>query len=245
MSNNDPIELLFGGMEKLGPGDNANTLLVLDLLPRRNFSLVVDAGCGSGRQTLTLAKALRTLIHAVDVYEPFLKELTRRAQEAGLEHLVKPYCMDIQDIAKTFQDIDLLWAEGAAYNIGFAHALTSWASSIKPEGFLVVSELSWIREQIPDRVKAFFKSGYPDMQSVHRNIELAKDAGYKVLNLHTLPQESWVEGYYDILRPRAKALLDHANASVRDFAAETLTEIEIFELSQDSYGYVFFVLQRA
>jgi len=245
LSNYDPIELLFGGMEKLGPGDNANTLRVLDLLPRRDFRLIVDAGCGSGRQTLALAKELGTLIHAVDVYEPFLKDLTRRAQEAGFEHLVQPHCIDMQDIAETFQDIDLLWAEGSAYNIGFSNALTSWASSITPSGFLVVSELSWIREQVPDQVKAFFQSGYPDMQSVHRNIEVCENAGYKVLNTHTLPRESWVEGYYDILRPRAQALKDHADASVRKFARETLTEIEIFEISLDSYGYVFFVLQRA
>jgi hypothetical protein len=29
------------------------------------------------------------------------------------------------------------------------------------------------------------------------------------------------------------------------FATETLQEIEIFERSEDSYGYVFYVLQRA
>ena len=245
MSNYDPIELLFGGMEKLGPGDNANTLRVLDLIPRRDFRLVVDAGCGSGRQTLALAKALGTLIHAVDMYEPFLKDLTRRAEEASLEHLVQLHCIDMQDIAKTFQYIDLLWAEGSAYNIGVSNALTSWAPSITPGGFLVVSELSWIREQVPDEVKAFFQSSYPNMQSVQRNIELSVNAGYKLLNTHTLPRESWVDGYYDILRPRAQALIDHVDESVREFARETLTEIEIFERSQHSYGYVFFVLQRA
>jgi len=164
---------------------------------------------------------------------------------AGLEHLVQPHCIDMQDIADTFQDIDLLWAEGSAYNIGFSNALTSWASSITLGRFLVVSELSWIREQVPDQVKAFFQSGYPDMQSIHRNIEVSENAGYKVLDTHTLPRESWVEGYYDILRPRAQALKDHADTSVREFARETLTEIEIFEISQDSYGYVFFVLQGA
>jgi hypothetical protein len=31
---------------------------------------------------------------------------------------------------------------------------------------------------------------------------------------------------------------------VRAFAAETMREIEIFGLSEESYGYVFYVLQR-
>jgi methylase of polypeptide subunit release factors len=55
MSTYDPVGLLFGGMEKLGPGDNAHTRHVLRLLPKRRFRVVVDAGCGTGRQTLALA----------------------------------------------------------------------------------------------------------------------------------------------------------------------------------------------
>ncbi len=169
----------------------------------------------------------------------------QRAKELGLENLVQPHCMDMQDISENFQDIDLLWSEGAAYNIGFANALNSWASSIEPNGFLVVSELSWLQEQVPDSIKTFFESGYPDMQSVQRNIEVAESAGYKVLNTHTLPRDSWVKGYYDLLKPRAEALVNHEDASVKEFARETLREIEIFERSQDSYGYVFFILQHS
>ena len=51
----------------------------------------------------------------------------------------------------------------------------------------------------------------------------------------------WVDGFYEILAPRVKALLDHPDRSVRDFAAETVKEIEVFESAEDSYGYVFCV----
>jgi trans-aconitate methyltransferase len=245
MNTYNPIDLLFGGMEKLGPGGNVHTMHVLRLLPKQQFHLIVDAGCGAGRQTMVLAKELGTLVHAVDSYEPFLNDLTRRAKQARIEHLVQTHCMDMKDIPGVFQHIDLLWSEGAAYNIGFSSALTTWASVINQGGFAVVSELSWLREQVPDMVREFFLSGYPDMQPVHHNIVVAENAGYKVLNTYALPKEAWVEGYYDILEPRAKALVDHPAPSVRDFAAETVKEIEIFECSEDSYGYVFYVLQRA
>jgi hypothetical protein len=144
-----------------------------------------------------------------------------------------------------FSKIDLLWAEGAAYNIGFANALTTWATTIKTNGFAVVSELCRLREQIPDAVSEFFRSGYPDMQSVPQNIELAEKAGYKIFNTYTLPKEAWVKDYYDVLEPRAKALVSHSDVAVRDFAAETLREIETFKISEDSYGYVFYILQRS
>lgn len=245
MNTYNAINLLFGGMEKLGPGSNTHTLHVLRLLPKQPFRVIVDAGCGAGRQTIALAKELGTLVHAVDLYEPFLDDLTRRAKETGIEHLVRTHRMDMRDIPTGFQHIDLLWSEGAAYNIGFPNALTNWASAINKDGLLVVSELSWLRDQVPDVVREFFLSGYPNMQLMQQNLVLAEKAGYRVLTTYTLPKETWLEGYYDILAPRAKSLGDHPDSSVKAFAVETIEEIEIFRRSEDSYGYVFYVLQRA
>jgi serine/threonine-protein kinase HipA len=74
---------------------------------------------------------------------------------------------------------------------------------------------------------------------------VAENAEYVVLTTYTLPKDAWVEGYYDLLEPRAKALIDHPDSSVRDFAVETIKEIEIFKSSEDSYGYVFYILQCA
>jgi hypothetical protein len=117
--------------------------------------------------------------------------------------------------------------------------------AIKPNGFAVISELCWLREQIPDAVTEFFRSGYPDMQSVPQNIAIAEEAGYKIFNTYTLPKEAWVESYYDILEPRAKFFINHSDVAVRDFAIETLKEIAIFKGSENSYGYVFHVLQKS
>jgi SAM-dependent methyltransferase len=245
MKTLNPVNLLFADMDKLSPGDDSLTRYVLHSLPRHRFEIVVDAGCGAGRQTLVLASELKTLIHAVDSYQPFLNRLKQRAKEKGIPHLVCTHCRDMKDIPSVFPNIDLLWAEGAAYNIGFANALTTWAKAIKPGGFAVVTELSWLREQIPDAVKEFFVSGYPDMQSVPENMAIAEEADYRIFNTYTLPKEAWVKDYYDILEPRAKSLVNHSDVAVRDFAVETLKEIETFKISEASYGYVFYVLQRS
>jgi hypothetical protein len=54
-----------------------------------------------------------------------------------------------------------------------------------------------------------------------------------------------VKGYYDVLEPRAKTLIEHPDAAVREFAMDTLREIEIFDSSDGRYGYTFYILQRA
>src|SRR5262245_43190370 len=245
MNTSNPIDLLFAGMDKLSPGDDRLSLYVLRSLPQHRFDVVVDAGCGAGRQTFVLADELKTPVHAVDSYQPFLDRLIHRAKEKGLAELMRTHCMNMKDIPSVFPKIDLLWAEGAAYNIGFANALTSWAKAIRPDGFAVVSELCWLRDdKIPKAVSKFFRSGYPEMQSVEQNIQTAEDAGYELFNTYTLPKATWVKGYYDILEPRAKSLLNHSDVAVRDFAIETLKEIETFRISEDSYGYIFYVLQR-
>ena len=245
MNTPNPVDLLFADMDKLSPGDDSLSLYVLRSLPEHRFHVVVDAGCGAGRQTFVLADELKTSIHAVDSYQPFLERLSERANEKGLAQMVRMHCMDMKDIPGVFPRIDLLWAEGAAYNIGFTNALSTWAKAIRPRGFAVVSELCWLRDKIPDAVKKFFESGYPEMQSVEQNIQTAEEAGFELFNTYTLPKEAWVKDYYDVLEPRAKSLASHSDFAVRDFAVETLKEIETFKISEDSYGYVFYLLQRS
>src|SRR5213080_704036 len=245
MKTPNPVDLLFADMDKLSPGDDSLSPYILRSLPQHRFEVVVDAGCGAGRQTMVLARELGTPIQAVDSYQPFLNRLKRRAKENDLGHLVQMHCMDMKDIPNVFPTIDLLWAEGAAYNIGFANALATWAKAIKPNGFAVVSELCWLRNKIPDVVREFFQSAYPEMQAVEQNIATAENAGFELFNTYTLPKEAWMKDYYDVLEPRAKSLVNHSDVAVRDFAIETLEEIETFNVSEDSYGYVFYLLQRS
>lgn len=240
----DPIGLLFAGMPKLGPGADEYTRYALNLLPRRDFEVVVDAGCGAGRTTLVLAQDLETVVDAVDVHQPFLDDLLYRAGQAGVRQWVRPRCMDMGDIGDVLPRIDLLWSEGAAYNIGFANALNTWAQAVVPGGFVVVTELCWVREDPASAAVAFFGDAYPDMGSVADALLAADRAGYEVLDHFTLPREAWIEDYYEVLGPRASNFLDHDDPAVREFAALTVAEVELFDRAEGGYGYEFLVLRR-
>jgi hypothetical protein len=63
-----------------------------------------------------------------------------------------------------------------------------------------------------------------------------------VLATYTLTRQAWVNGCYEMLAPRAKTLPGHPDPAVRDFAAETVRELDVFQRFEDSYGYVFYVL---
>ncbi|MCA9808977.1 MAG: class I SAM-dependent methyltransferase [Candidatus Dadabacteria bacterium] len=232
-------------MGQLGPGGDEHTLEVLRGLPERQYGSVVDAGSGTGRQTIALARGLGTVVHAVDSHGPFLEDLRRRAQEAGVGHLVETHQMDMAEIPSAFRDIDLLWSEGAAYSIGFENALRTWAPAVSTGGFIVASELTLIAADPPERVKKFLARVYPAIQTVEKNVAAGEGAGLRSAGTHTLPREAWTEGYYNVLGPRAENLKNHPDATVREMAAETLEEIDVFESSGGSYGYVFYVFERA
>src|SRR5256885_15654205 len=91
MKTANPIDLLFAEMDKLGPGSDRDTLYVLRSLPKHRFDVVVDAGCGAGRQTMALVKELNTRVEAVDSYRPILHRLKRRdRKKCGAALFVQP-----------------------------------------------------------------------------------------------------------------------------------------------------------
>ncbi len=240
----DAIALMFAGMPKLAPGADEYTRHALNVLPRRDFEVVVDAGCGAGRSTIVLAQELNVPVHAFDTHQPFLDDLMYLAGQAGVRQWIRPHCRDMGEVGQVVPRVDLLWSEGAAYSIGFENALSTWAQAVVEGGFVVVTELCWLGEDPDPRAVEFFGTGYPDMRTIPASMAIAEKAGYGVLDHFTLPAEAWIDGYYDVLGPRAEAFLDHEDAEVREFAAATAAEVELFETASGSYGYEFLILQR-
>ena len=54
---------------------------------------------------MVLAKGLETVSNAVDVSEPLLADLKRRATEASLEHLMHTKCIAVADLPTPFQQV--------------------------------------------------------------------------------------------------------------------------------------------
>ncbi len=244
MNFSDAIDLVYGGLDQLGPGSDAETLAMLASLPGPIEGQVVDAGCGTGRQTLALAGALARTVHAIDNHAPFLARLEARAAAAGLASHIRTHCMDMAEIPEQFADIGLLWSEGAAYSIGFDQALRLWRPALRPGGLLVATELTWLTSAPPAIAREFWASAYPAMRDVAGNRAAAESAGYEVLATRTLAPEAWTVGYFAPLESRVRGLLDHEDEDVRALASENVREIELYRQAGDSFGYVFYALRR-
>ena len=124
-------------MPRQGPGSNECTRkaykLLSNLPPRPN---ILDVGCGSGMQTLELARISEGQITALDNYQPYLDDLKRRAEAAGLNNRIKTLNGSMFNLPFTDGSFDLIWSEGAIYIIGFKNGLIEWKPLLNRGGFI-------------------------------------------------------------------------------------------------------------
>jgi len=233
---------LHRGLDRQGPGDANFALDLLRILPGLPARpRIADLGCGSGAGALLLTAHFRSQVKAVDSATVFIAELEARAKRAGLEHLITPVLADMGRLDWPAASIDLLWSEGAAYNLGFERALCVWRPLLADSGIAVVSELSWFLDDVPEPPRAFWHAAYPGMGSEAENIRRAVRAGFDVLATRRLPTRLWWTNYYDPLRERIERL--QALPASRAVIHDTEQEMALFEQFSDSYGYAFYVLR--
>ncbi|MEO1147245.1 MAG: class I SAM-dependent methyltransferase [Cyanobacteria bacterium J06638_22] len=235
---------LHDGLECKGPGDadfSRNILGNLSTLPPK--PRIADLGCGSGASALLLAQYFQSTVMAVDSSLAFIDELKARAKQLGLEHLVIPIHGDMAQLDWPVGSIDLLWSEGAAYNLGFEQALKTWRPLLTTSGIAVISEMSWFADDAPEPAIAYWQDAYPVMGTEAENIARAKRSGFSVLSTHRLPSQAWWVNYYEPLRERMQQL--EITPVTQSVIRETEEEMNLFEQFSDFYGYTFYVLQAA
>jgi SAM-dependent methyltransferase len=238
---------LFEGLPRQGPGNAEATRKALACVPNLpDAPVILDAGCGTGAQTLVLAQGTTGRVLAVDQHESFVARLTQSATDAGLHERILPLRADMTRLPFPEGCFDLIWSEGAIYAIGTRTGLKAWRRLLKPQGSLVFSELSWLVDSPPAEAAAFWSVAYPAMQTVERNRAIALEEGYRVVTQFKLPDEGWWQGYYEPMLPRLQSLrVRYARDPMAlQVLAEQEREIDIYRRHSQSFGYVFYVLQR-
>lgn len=234
----------YADLERQGPGDDQLTRDILNLLtdlPQNPET--IDMGCGSGAQTVVLAES-GCRVTAVDLYPEMVDQLQKRTQQGGLSAMITPLCASMDAYAPK-SPVDLIWSEGAIYIIGFEKGLRKWHPHLKNGGYLVVSELTWLTDDPPERLQKYWNKEYPGMQNVAQNQKIIKRAGYRWLGSILLPDAAW-----DIFHAPQKEKISrlHAAGSLNPEEEEVLSaieyEISMFEEFRGSCGYVFYLMQK-
>jgi len=224
---------LYIDLPRQGPGSNAATQKALGMIPLLpEDATVLDIGCGVGMQTIELARRLSGTIIAIDNYWPFLEALQKTAARESLSATIIPAYQSMDNLGICAQSVDLIWSEGAIYIIGFENGLKTWKPLLKPNGYLAVTEISWLKKNPPEEITTFWHNEYPAMQSIKENVKTIKSAGYELIDHFTLSECDWMNNYY---LPQEKRI-----THFRSVYAHNSEIISI--LDSDWYGYEFYIM---
>lgn len=234
--------------ERQGPGSENDTLKALEFLnlpSDQNFK-VADFGCGSGGQTISLAKNLNGQITAVDLLPEFMSELNEKAQKLGLTDKIVTLEKSMDDLPFNEGEFDLIWSEGAIYNIGFENGLKKWKDYLKIGGYLAVSEITWITQSRPKEIEEFWKAEYPEVDTASNKIKQLENNGYTLAGYFYLSQDSWIETYYKPMQARFEIFLKRNNHSelARKVVEDHQAEIDLYQKFKEYYSYGFYVAKK-
>ena len=235
---------LHSGLERQGPGDPDFSDFIIRQLPELPpHPVIADIGCGAGAGALILASKFHSRIKAVDFSKEFLDQMMHRAGQDGLQDLIESIECDMGKLDWEPGSIDLLWSEGAAYNISFEGALKAWRPLMATNGIAVISEMNYFSKDVPDNVVQYMKHAYPGIKTESENRELINSSGFKLLALHRLPPSAWWDNYYDPLRENITALKDSGDDVMQAVINETEEEMKFFKEYHKDYGYTFYIMR--
>jgi len=236
----------FLNTERQGPGNPEVTIKALSFIDNlTDESLIADLGCGTGGQTMTLARHAPGRITGLDFFPGFIDRFNADARRLHLADRVKGVVGSMDALPFRAGELDLIWSEGAIYNIGFEKGLTQWRRFLKPDGFIAVTECSWLSSARPDEM-GFFRDNFPEIDDISGKIRCMERAGYRPVAHFILPDSCWTENYYAPAAARAREFLatyDDAPLA-RHFVERLEEEIEQYRRYGRRYGYVFYIGQR-
>ena len=207
---------------------------------------VLDLGCGTGAQTLHLAELTSGFIVAIDSHAPSIERLRATVAMRDLAHRIRPLVGDMAHPDQAPERFDLVWSEGALYNIGLESALPVCHGLMRPGGYLAFTDAVWRKENPPTEVKESFELDYPTMGTVSAVLATIERCGLSLVGHFTLPDEAWWDDFYTPMQLRIEALRGKYAGDAEALAVldQVAAEPELHRRHADYYAYEFFVARK-
>lgn len=237
----------FSNVDRQGPGSEEATIKALSFIENLpDQAQIADLGCGTGGQTMVLATHTKGTITAIDLFPLFIDILNENAKARGLNKRVKGIVGSMESLPFENEQLDLIWAEGSIYNIGFERGLTEWRKFLKPGGYLAVTEAAWFTDERPTEIEAFWNDGYPLINTIPNQVAQIQKAGYIIAASFIIPENCWSEHFF---KPQEAVqenfLIKHPdNHAAKDLVANMRHEAYLYEKYKEYYGYVFYIARK-
>jgi SAM-dependent methyltransferase len=234
----------FSTMERQGPGSPEVIIKALSFIDNLSpASLIADIGCGTGGQTMVLGQHAPGLITGIDLFPAFIDLFNINAGKLNLQGRINGVVGSMENLPFKDEELDLVWSEGAIYNIGFERGLKEWRKFLKKGGYIAVSEASWFTEERPSEIDEFWHDAYPEIDTIPNKVAQLQKAGYIPVASFILPEHCWTDNFYVPQVEIQEAFLKKyaGNKTVEEFIASERHESQLYYRYREYYGYVFYI----
>ncbi|MGV9172873.1 MAG: class I SAM-dependent methyltransferase [Promethearchaeia archaeon] len=240
-------EELFIDIPKMGPGSAESTQKAYSYL--ENISpnpKILDIGCGTGAQTIELAKLSKGTLYALDLYQKYLDKLLEYAKQEKVSQYIKVLKKSMTDLDFENEFFDIIWSESSIFIVGFEKGLRDWKKFLKAKGYLVVSDVIWFKDQRPQELEKYWAQEYPDIKTDQENIKIIKSVGYTLIKRFYIAEDEWWTNLYTPLQKKIKKLKKKYKdePEIMEFLDHHQREIDLFRKYSDYYGYCFYIMRK-
>jgi SAM-dependent methyltransferase len=234
----------YSNLERQGPGSPEITIKALSFIDNlKTESKITDIGCGTGGQTMVLAMHTSGHITGIDLFPDFIDIFNRNSRKLNLQDRVDGVVGSMDKLPFQNDELDLIWSEGAIYNIGFERGINEWHKLLKKGGFIAVSEASWFTEKRPAEIDCFWKDAYPEIDIISNKVKQMQKAGYIPIATFVLPENCWTDHFYAPQVSAQEKFLKKCpgNKTAEELVKNQRHEAELYYKYKEFYGYVFYI----
>jgi len=232
------------GLARQGPGSPETTMRALSFLDSfDSTSKIADLGCGTGGQTMVLAKNLTGNIVGVDQIPEFISVFNENVVKLNLQERVNGIIGDITALPFEKDEFDLIWSEGVIDSIGFEKGLIHWKGFLKIGGYVAITCPSWLTDKRPAEVAKFWADAGSELYKIGDNIENMQKSGYSFIAAFALSDECWIDNYFSPRDAAERVFLEKhtGNQTVDEYLEKSNYEVELYSKYKQHYGYVFYI----
>ena len=192
---------------------------------------------------MVLARNAPGHITGIDLFPAFIELFNRNAGKLNLQDRVKGIAGSMHNLPFQDEELDLIWSEGAIYNIGYERGLNEWRKFLKTGGYIAVSEASWFTDERPSEIDEFWMDAYPEMDTVPKKVSQMQKAGYIPVATFILPETCWTDNYYAPQVTAEKIFLKKyaGNKAAEELVEYCRHEAQLYYRYKEYYGYVFYI----
>ncbi len=240
MTPNQAFFTVHRDLPREGPGLADDVLWALKVADTPEDAAILDAACGPGADTVTLAEARPDArIEAVDFTPDFIEEVKRRTAVFGPR--VSARTGDYTDLTGRY---NFIWCAGAMYFKGFLTVLDVWRDHLSEGGAVAFSEPALSVVPPAKGVEAFWE-GEGEVHDLGEIEAMLAKGGWRVEDQRWIIGEAWA-AYYEPLVERVAALkVEEPHPVLAKVIAETEREIGLWRENAEQIAYSLFVVRPA